>query len=145
MEYNRYQYENDYVTRQLWLVNYPDKIRKEGLEWDQVIEDVRKAYPQFDNDMNVWFSGKCITDRVPGEPVDWEKVMDKYFDGDMDRMWDGMMDGVDVEMNDNGMSISGEGFSIEMYEDEEGRKMTITMGATTLAASALSLAAMTLY
>lgn len=89
--------------------------------------DARKAYPEFDQQKNIWYTGKCIDGtRLEGEPVDWEEVWNKYVDEDQDRSW------------------NVPGLEITMEEGPEGNsmKIVITMGATKLGASALALAAM---
>lgn len=66
-------------------------------------------------------------------------------DMDMDMDWD--MPEVEVDMRDDGMTISMEGLEIEMNEGEDGTgSMRIVMeGASKLAVSGLALAGLALY
>lgn len=73
----------------------------------------------------------------------------------MDEDWDwakweemqDMFDDVEVEMGDDFMTLSAEGMRIEMREGEDGggSMHIILESATKVAASALTLAALTLY
>jgi len=143
MDYNRWSFENDMIARLGWLGDYPDEM-KEDMQFDQVLDDVRRVYPEIDNDNSMWISAKCIDERLAGEPMDWEAAIEKYMGGD-DDMW--AVDGVDFVMEDNFMGVYMDGMSIEMEESDDGKSMRIMMGATKVGASLLALAAsaMTLY
>lgn len=147
MEYNRWQFENDFLMRNVWLFDVPMEER-DDVTWDDVTREVRKMYPNFDDMNDIWFTAQCIDKRVPGEPIDWEEWMDQWM-GDMDDDWMGR-NGIEIEMEDDMMSISMEGddgrMMVEMGEGENGGYMRIVMeSATKVGASLATLAAMTLY
>lgn len=115
---------------------------------------MQKEYADvLENESNVYFKGYCMDGRLPGEPIDWEKMMGYHMDDedwDWERMEElqNMFDDVEVTMDDNSMTITGDGMRIEMREDEDGSGSLhiVLESATKLAASALSLgAAMTLF
>lgn len=152
MEYNRYNFENDWVTRNIWLNDMPYNDR-DDVKWEDMMEYARKEYPDFEKESNVWFKGSCIDGRIPGEVPDWDDFMKKMMsDEDWDwAKWERMgemFNDMEIEMGDNSMSISGPGMRIEMMEGEDGSgSMRIVLqSATKLAASALSIGAtMTLF
>jgi len=143
MKNMKFGFENDYVTRAQWTWRYPEEMQKE-ITWDTVLADVRKQYPAIDEMRDTWFTGKCMGDgsRLPGEPMDWEAVMKKYFEEDEDRR----MGPITVDMEDGKARVQGPGFEITMTEGEDGNMMRIVMdSATKLAASAIALASLTQF
>lgn len=152
MEYNRYNFENDWVTRNIWLNDMPYNDR-DDVKWEDMMEYVRKEYPEFEKERDIWFKGYCIDGRLPGQEPDYDDWMKEMMaDQDWDwAKWERMgeiFDDVEVEMGDNFMNLSGPGMRIEMMEGEDGSgSMRIVLeSATKLAASALSIgAALTLF
>lgn len=144
MEYNRNRFENDWLTRQVWLFDVPYEQREE-VTWDDVAREVRKEYPNWDDMNDIWFKAQCIDERVPGEPIDWEEWMEHVMDGDdMDDDWMGR-NGIEIEMEEDMMSISMADESgrmmVEMGEGENGGYMRIVLeNATKVGASLAALA-----
>lgn len=78
-QYNKWNFENDWLVRSLWTMGM-DHEQREEMTWDDLIDNVRKEYPELVKDIdaenNIWFQGKCIDARLPGDPIDWEEMME---------------------------------------------------------------------
>jgi hypothetical protein len=154
MEYDRWSFESDWFTRYMYTnMIEPDmpKEDREDVTWDDMLDRIRKDYPEIDKYNDIWFNGRCIDSRLGGEPMDWQKFHEEWMeedeDWDMSKMGE-MFEDIEVETGDGFMKITGDGMEITMKENEDGSgSMHIILeSATKLAASALSLgAALTLF
>lgn len=126
-----------------------EEAPKDFDEWRNMIEkDYEPARYWYDS----IFQTECMGPRM--EPVAMAANGDhgdkKGMDMDMGKNMEELKhlleeNGVDVEMRDNGVTLSMEGVTIEMEEGENGNSMRIVMGAANLSASALALATAALY
>lgn len=84
--------------------------------------------------------GQCLA----GDMWDMDMMdMDMPDFDDMQEMFEDM--DMDVDVRDNGITISMEGMTVEMEEGENGGSMRIVLGASKIAASAAALATLALY
>jgi len=112
---------------ELFFKDWPADVKRPG-NFEGWVQAIEKDYPGV-YDWKEWgFESQCLAGNMWGD-MDWP---------DMD---------IDVDMRDDGMTISMEGMTIEMKEGEDGSgSMRIVMeSATKLAVSGLALASLALF